>query len=153
MKRLILVAAISAVAACGNAESSKATPAPAQAAPTALILECDVKLIAFEGNEITQRRTYKIDLVAKTLRFWQGDSGEWVNGGSESRLTFETPSNRTFESNMTLGHFEQTNVTSFDRAIGAVEGSLRLRSDTSDRTTRFAGPCKVVDAPGQNNAF
>lgn len=152
MKRLILIGAISAVAACGNAEPSKAT-APSAVAPTTLILECDVKLIAFEGNEITQRRTYMIDLTAKTLRFWQDHTGVWVNGGSESKLTFETPSELTFEANMMLGDFEQTTVTSFDRAIGAVEGSLRLRSDRSDRTTRFAGPCKAVEAPGQNNAF
>lgn len=152
MKRQIMIAAISTVAACGNTDSYEA-PAPVQAVATTLILECDVTLRAFEGHEITQRRTYKIDLIAKTLRYWVGDRETWVNGGSESRLTFETPTALRFEAKSTIGQFEETRVISFDRAIGAVEGSLNLHADTSDTTTRFAGPCKTVAAPGQNNAF
>ncbi len=152
MKRLIMMAAIITVAACGDADGLTAS-APTQAVVTALILECDVKLKAFEGHEITQRRTYKIDLAAKTLRYWASDTQTWVNGGSESRLTFESPTELSFEATSKLGRFEENRVISFDRAIGAVEGSLTLRADTSDRTTRFAGPCKAVEAPGQNNAF
>ena len=153
MKRLILIGAMSAVASCDDAEPALPPTPPPPPAPTTLILECDVKLTALEGNEITQRRTYKIDLAAKTIRFWQDHTGVWVDGGSESQLTFETPTELTFEGSHKIGTLDSFVRTSFDRAIGAVEGTVRLRGATFDRTSRFAGPCKAVDAPGQNNAF
>lgn len=112
-----------------------------------------MKLIALEGHEITQRRTYKIDLVAKTIRFWQDHTRVWVDGGSESKLTFETPTELTFEATQKIGSMDSIVRTSFDRAIGSVDGTVRLRTTTLDRTSHFAGPCKAVTAPGQNNAF
>lgn len=152
MKRLILAALIMPLSACDeNGEHDERPPLPEPAAT--LILECDVKMIAYEGYEITERRTYKIDLHAKTIRFWQNDTGDWVNGGSESKLIFESPTELSFESTNTIGKMLNIGHISFDRAIGAVEGTNRLRSDTYDRTSRFAGPCKSVAAPGLNNAF
>jgi hypothetical protein len=157
VKQLILIAVVSTVTACSEApEAAPPALATARAAVTTLILECGVKLIAFEGKEITRRRTYKIDVVAKSLRYWQEHTGVWAHGGNESRLTFETPSELTFETSSMLGDLQETRMISFDRAIGAVEGSLRLSNEKRTRppalpvhakpSTRLGEQCFLMSA-------
>lgn len=150
VNRLIVLGTASVLLACGNATQDEVK---ATSEPTVVILECDVSLTMLDGRDITQRRTYKVDLTAKTLQFWDTEFQVWRSGPTEPRLLYETPGEISFEAISMLGRIEQTDTITFDRQIGAVDGTLRLKGPTMDQTSNFGGPCKAVAAPGLNNAF
>lgn len=132
-----------------------AAPLTAPAEPTVLILQCDGEY-AEEGGSLQQRRTYRIDLQAKTVDLWTSNN-RWKDREGEDKLDITDDNINWYygwtgeDKDNVTGTIMQS--TTFNRAFGTVSSHRTILIPEGKVEDTFVGKCVKVDKPSNEGAF
>lgn len=157
MRHFIIGASALAIALAGCQRADPATTsAPEPVAETSVMLQCDGATNSNYSTNGADRKTYRIDLVSKTLSEWYPRTSTW---GLHEGITEEfSPQRMAFSRVVTRGDMVMNFRFDFDRQLGTVVSTFEatiFREDAAairDRTT-FEGTCKKVAEPDTSTVF